>query len=193
MDKVVYPRLPPVRLANARVLTDRYDLMQVLPKGVVFAAIGAGAAALGGDMRDICTPRHWLAIGPGAELAAESLDIAWLDSDRAYEVVRRDLALIGNWVRPDGWIVVSGYAAEGDLIRAAHEFIVEQDYEMLFLALGPAFCCDIALRRIGVARSLRSIQEENAALQDALRGMRDSAVWRATAPLRAFATFIRGT
>jgi hypothetical protein len=155
MDRSLYPRLPPARLENARVLTDRYDVMQVLPKGAVFAVLGAAAEREA--MAAICAPARLLAC-----------------------------------LKPDGWIVVGLYAAGNGIIQSVHEFIVEQDYELLYLALGPAMRCTVALRRIGVAQSLRAVMEENAALRAGLDGMHASASWRMTAPLRGLLRCLRG-
>ncbi len=188
MDRSLYPRLPPARLENARVLTDRYDVMQVLPKGAVFAVLGAAAEREA--MAAICAPARLLAYS--ADVAACSLDVAWLEPEESYSAVRRDLALLHSCLKPDGWIVVGLYAAGNGIIQSVHEFIVEQDYELLYLALGPAMRCTVALRRIGVAQSLRAVMEENAALRAGLDGMHASASWRMTAPLRGLLRCLRG-
>jgi SAM-dependent methyltransferase len=243
LDPCRYPRLPPERLENARVLTDRYDLLRHLPKQAAFAEIGVGLGNFSQHVLDICAPHHFHAIDtfdlhkqptlwgkPTAELfggqthevyyrgrfasalaanrmtvtkgdsgdvlrslAPGSLDIVYLDADHRYGPVKRDLLAIRRVVRPDGWIVLNDYVPleiggsnmPYGVIQAAHEFMVEADYEMIYLALGWAMFCDVAIRRIGVGRSLRSVAEENAALRASLAAMNQSLSWRITAPLRA--------
>lgn len=184
----VYPRLPPARLENARVLADRYDLMHVLPKGALFATHGAPAGAE--HMAAICAPSRLLVFG--ADVGPESLDVAWLTPEGPYESAQRALALLHRCLKRDGWLMVESYAAGSGVIQAVHEFVVEQDYEILYLALGPAMCCSVALRRVGVAQSLRALAKENVALRAAVDGMRASASWRMTAPWRRLMTCLRG-
>jgi hypothetical protein len=195
-----YPRLPPARLENARVLTDRFDLLLRLPKAARVLAVGAGAAEMAQYIQEICQPAAFITVDavdlPGR--GARSAEVIYIDSGRDYAEVARDLAAAVRVVTPDGWIVLNGYAAgepgasgvAWGVIQAVHAFMVQADYEMAYLALGPGMVCHVALRRIGVAQSILSVQQENAALLATLQGMRASTSWRVTAPLRAVLSWV---
>jgi hypothetical protein len=195
-----YPRLPPARLENARVLTDRFDLLLRLPKAALVLAVGAGAVEMTRYIQEICQPAELIAVDAFDLLGrpARSAEIVYLDSGRDYAEVARDLAAALRVVTPDGWIVLNGYAAgepggsDGPwgVIQAVHAFMVQADYEMAYLALGPGMVCHVALRRIGVAQSILSVQQENAALLATLQGMRALTSCRVTAPLRAVLSWV---
>jgi hypothetical protein len=129
-----------------------------------------------------------------AAQAAESLDVVFLNAARDVASVAGDLVAINRVLKPDGMMVVAGYApvADGGLdapcgvIQAVHDFMMQADFELAYLALAPAMNCHVALRRIGIAQSILSIQQENMALRASLEEMRQSRSWRMTALLRYF-------
>ena len=110
--------------------------------------------------RAIATGRMRVIAGDSSESLAKfddaSIDVAYVDANHAYDFVRNELALLNRKVNGAGWIVLNDYtvgAATGGgfkrygVIQATHEFMVEQDWEIMYLALHPTMHCDAALRR----------------------------------------------
>lgn len=88
-------------------------------------------------------------------LPDKSLDIVYVDADHVYEAVRRELSIIRHKIRDDGIIILNDYTmvdvvgsmeAYG-VIQAAHEFMLAEDWEMIYLALQNYMYCDVALRK----------------------------------------------
>lgn len=101
-----------------------------------------------------------------------TVDVVYLDADHAYASVKRELAIVARKIRPDGMIVLNDYTMLDvvgrdrlpyGVVQAAHEFMVEQGWEMRFLALQSFLYCDVALRRPvpprppGMARVARAV------------------------------------
>jgi hypothetical protein len=55
-------RLPNELLENARLLSDRYALLPLLPKGKVIAEIGVAMGDFSQNLIDICQPSRFIAI-----------------------------------------------------------------------------------------------------------------------------------
>jgi Methyltransferase domain len=84
-----------------------------------------------------------------------SVDVFYVDAWHSYEAVATELSIIKSKIAPDGWIVLNDYTlydvvagVEYGVIHAAHEFMIDQGWEMKFLALHPLMFCDIALQRM---------------------------------------------
>ena len=118
-----------------------------------------------------------------------SVDIIYVDADHRYEFVRRDLAVARRKVRADGWIIVNDYLMVAELgaalcygvVHATHEFMLEHDWGMQYLALQTRMFCDVVLRP---SRMLPDPLAENAALRAEVALLRGSTSWRLTRPLR---------
>lgn len=89
-----------------------------------------------------------------AGLEDESVDVFYVDADHLYEGVKRDLEALKSKVKPDGWIVMNDYIPADTfsnvplgVIQATNEFMVENDWEMVYLALAPMMYCDVGLRK----------------------------------------------
>jgi hypothetical protein len=91
-----------------------------------------------------------------AKLDDASIDIAYLDADHTYDFVRNELALLNRKVNQTGWIILNDYTMGNikfggfkrfGVIQAAHEFMMAEGWEMIYLALHPNMYCDVALRR----------------------------------------------
>jgi hypothetical protein len=139
-----------------------------------------------------------------------SLDIVYVDADHTYESVRRELAIIRRKVKDDGWIILNDYimneagfsnAAYG-VIQATNEFMIAENWEMIYFALQEYMYCDVALRKVGntaailmpeipdervapLQRRNAELEARNASLARAVDAMRASTSWRITAPMRA--------
>jgi len=110
--------------------------------------------------RGIETGRMRVIAGDSSKSLAQfddaSVNVAYVDADHSYDCVRNELALLNRKVSGDGWIVLNDYTmcnARGGgprgygVIQATHEFMIEQNWEMMYLALHPKTHYDVALRR----------------------------------------------
>lgn len=139
-----------------------------------------------------------------ATLDDASLDVVYIDAGHDYGSVKRDLAMARRKIKDDGWIILNDYtmtdvlAGNGPygVIQAAHEFMIAEDWEIIYLALQKHMYCDIVLRKAGSAPvplpdmswfGTRSVELEQriASLKAELDAMRHSTSWRITTPLRA--------
>jgi hypothetical protein len=196
-------------LANARLLTNRLEILPRLPQGGVFVEVGVAFGDFSERVLEVCRPDRFIGIdlfdlhehemvfghsrreimgdldheqfflnkvsrfAQAAEistlrgdsvasletLADESVDIFYVDADHTYEGVKRDLAALKSKVKPDGYIIFNDYAMYNHLcedgalgvVQAANEFIIENDYEILYYAFQHQMFCDVAVRKIGAA------------------------------------------
>ncbi len=148
-----------------------------------------------------------------AGLDDASVDIFYIDGDHSYDAVRRDLAAAATKLRPDGYLILNDYILVDHLgadipygvIYAAHEFMIEHNWVMRYLALQTSMFCDVVLRRADgktgmdtapraaadAVDAARALQLENAALRREILTLRKSTSWRVTAPLRAVKNLLR--
>ena len=90
-----------------------------------------------------------------AGLADASIDLMYLDADHRYETVAAELSAALPKMKPEGWIVLNDYILTDvagahepyGIPAAAHEFMIRENWEMIYLALDPHMYCDIVLRR----------------------------------------------
>jgi FkbM family methyltransferase len=95
-------------------------------------------------------------------LPDHSVDVCYIDADHAYEAVARDLSIVRRKMIPGGLIILNDYTMFDQfrlipygVVRAAHEFMIEGQWEMIFFALHPDMFCDITIRQLpGGARYL---------------------------------------
>lgn len=141
-----------------------------------------------------------------ATLDDASLDVVYVDADHQYNSVKRELAIIRRKIKDDGWIILNDYimneagfsnAAYG-VIQATNEFMIAENWEMIYFAFQSYMYCDVVLRKASDApvpmpdaanSALMQMNAElaarNATLERAVEAMRGSSSWRITAPLRA--------
>jgi len=91
-----------------------------------------------------------------AQLAAlkdRSVDVFYVDADHSYESVKSELAIIQRKILPGGTIILNDYTIFDHLrmvpygvVQAAHEFMIQGWWEMIFFALHPQMFCDIVIR-----------------------------------------------
>jgi len=90
-----------------------------------------------------------------ASLEDASLDIVYIDADHGYEAVKRELAAVKTKVRTDGWIILNDYVmtdlaggnAPYGVIQATNEFMIDEGWEMIYLAFHAYMYCDVVLRK----------------------------------------------
>ncbi len=86
-------------------------------------------------------------------LADGSVDILYLDADHTYDSVARELAIVGRKMKPDGTLILNDYVMYDStgpygVVQAANEFMVAEQWEMVYFALEPNMYCDVALRKL---------------------------------------------
>jgi hypothetical protein len=133
-----------------------------------------------------------------------SLDIVYIDADHSYEAVKRDLTIVSRKIRDDGWIILNDYVMSDwsssngpyGVVQATNEFMIGENWEMIYLALQQHMYCDVVIRKVSSEPTslpepynpgVRHVELEthNVFLKNELDAMRTSSSWRITAPLRA--------
>lgn len=82
-------------------------------------------------------------------------DMIYIDAAHDYDSVTRDLAVANRKIGRDGYILLNDYTVVDplllqhyDIVRATHEFCLQENWEIVFLALHPFMFCDVALRKL---------------------------------------------
>ncbi len=93
-----------------------------------------------------------------ATLPDASVDVFYVDAHHSYEAVRAELDIIKDKTRPEGIIILNDYIMHDymtgtpyGVVAAAHDFMIEHDWEMLYFALHAGMFCDVAIRRARAA------------------------------------------
>lgn len=86
-------------------------------------------------------------------LADGSVDILYLDADHSYDSVARELSVIKRKMKPGGTLIMNDYImadAGGPygVIQATNEFMVAENWEMIYFTLEPNMYCDAVLRKL---------------------------------------------
>lgn len=110
--------------------------------------------------------RHYIQDGVMSLMAGDSVkslqllppasqDVIYLDSDHAYEHIKRELAIAKDIIKPGGLLVLNDYIMYDHMRmvpygvpQAANEFLLREDWEILFFALHTQMFCDIVIRKI---------------------------------------------
>ena len=91
-----------------------------------------------------------------ATLQDKSVDIVYLDADHGYQSVSRELAIIRRKIKDDGIIIANDYvmnevalsAEPYGVIQAVNEFMLAENWEMIYFALQNYMYCDVVLRKV---------------------------------------------
>ncbi len=198
-NKINVPRLSHEMVGNCKLLTDRYHILQHLPKNGKGIEIGV----LGGDwsqhLLDITEPselvlgdtfnsndyphknrfkkgnheayiknkfesygdkvkvKKGLSWNTMAEFPDHYFDWMYIDAAHDYESVKKDLAQCLRVLKPNGFLVMNDYIMfdhftneEYGVVQATNEFMLANNFEMLYFALHPEMFCDVLIRKIGV-------------------------------------------
>jgi Methyltransferase domain len=88
-------------------------------------------------------------------IADKSVDVFYVDAAHNFEAVWADLSVIKYKIKDDGWIILNDYVLYDILqgvhygvIQATNRFMVEENWEMCFLALHDYMFCDVAIRKV---------------------------------------------
>jgi len=196
--------LPAHLLANARVCTNRYEVLKHLPLGGTIVEIGVAYGDFTKPLLDTLKPDSFIAIdnfgiSPDDEpwgrtllrdshcshfeyysrqfgdyikagkmtiknglswemleqLPDHSIDYIYVDADHSYESVSKEINALKSKMKPQGIIQFNDYTYfdQNALIpygvpKAVHEFMIAENYELLFLCLHPQGFYDVVLKKM---------------------------------------------
>jgi hypothetical protein len=88
-------------------------------------------------------------------LADQSADVFYVDANHSYSSVKAELEIIKQKIAPGGWIILNDYIMEDWLtkdsygvVQAVNEFMITENWEMLYFALHSGMFCDVVLRQV---------------------------------------------
>ena len=195
--KVTVSRLDKKMLQNCKMLTDRFHILEHLPKNSKGIEIGV----LGGDwsqhLLNETSPseliladtfnsndyphknrfekkNHEFYIKTKFESFGDKVkvmkglswdtlaafpnhyfDWMYIDAAHDYESVKKDLDQCLRVLKPNGYLVMNDYIMydhftkeEYGVVQATNEFMLANNFEMLFFALHPEMFCDVVIRKI---------------------------------------------
>ena len=89
-----------------------------------------------------------------ARMPDKSVDYLYLDAGHSYEEVVKDIEQVRRIMKDDGIIQFNDYTLFDcfafipyGVPKAVHEFMLKENYEMLFLCLHRQFFCDVVVRK----------------------------------------------
>ncbi|HEV7232100.1 MAG TPA: class I SAM-dependent methyltransferase [Bacteroidia bacterium] len=89
------------------------------------------------------------------EIPDRTLDWIYIDADHSYAAVAEDLRQARRLVKPEGFIVMNDYiffshheSIEYGVVHAVNEFCLQENFEIVYLALHPQMYCDVVLKWI---------------------------------------------
>jgi hypothetical protein len=91
-----------------------------------------------------------------ATLDDKSVDVFYVDANHTYDSVSRELSVIRHKIKDDGLIIMNDYVmnevgfsnAPYGVIQATNEFMITDDYEMIYFALQNYMYCDVVIRKV---------------------------------------------
>ena len=82
-------------------------------------------------------------------------DWIYLDTDHCYFSTVKEIEIMAKKVKKEGWLIFNDYISYNPydhvyfgVIPAVHEFCIEYNWEMLYLALHPEMFCDVVIKKI---------------------------------------------
>ena len=207
-ENTVAVEIPPHLLANARVCTNRYEVLKQLPGGGTAVEVGVGYGDFSRHILHTLKPDTFIAIDSFgiteedepwgrthlkdnrcshyeyycrqfdapiregnmkvlkglswdrlSELPDRSIDYLYLDADHSYGSVAKEIKVLKHKMKPQGIIQFNDYTLldQNALIpygvpKAVHEFMVEENYEMLYFCLHPQGFYDVVVRKLPAQR-----------------------------------------
>ena len=89
-----------------------------------------------------------------AKLPDKSIDYLYLDAGHSYADVTKDIEQVGRKIKDTGIIQFNDYTLFDSFAfipygvpKAVHEFMLKENYELLYLCLHRQFFCDVVVRR----------------------------------------------
>jgi hypothetical protein len=88
------------------------------------------------------------------KLPDKSIDYLYLDAGHSYEEVVKDIDQVKKKIKDTGIIQFNDYTlfdafafTPYGVPKAVHEFMIAENYELLFLCLHRQFFCDVVVRK----------------------------------------------
>lgn len=88
-------------------------------------------------------------------LQSESVDVFYVDANHSYENVSAEINAIRPKLKPDGIIIFNDYLMYDwvakqryGVVQAVNEFMLTDNWEMIFFAMHPGMYCDVAITKI---------------------------------------------
>jgi hypothetical protein len=89
-----------------------------------------------------------------ATFPSNYFDWIYIDAAHDYTSVKKDIQQAFLTLKPDGYIIMNDYIMydhftkeDYGVVQATNEFMIENDFEMLFFALHPSMFCDVVLKK----------------------------------------------
>lgn len=190
-------RLQEKHLKNAKLLSDRFHILNKLPKNGSVLEVGV----LAGDWsmqiikqnapnrltlidtfysEDYNSPKRFKKkshlsfiqekfkeVTPQIEIqkglswdmmknhSEDEFDWIYIDAGHDYESVKKDLTEAFRILKPNGYLVMNDYVMydhyakeQYGVVKATNEFMLDNDFEMLYFAFHPEMFCDVVIRKI---------------------------------------------
>lgn len=90
-----------------------------------------------------------------AKYPNEYFDWIYIDAAHDYDSVKKDLKEAYRTLKKDGLIIMNDYIMydsftkeDYGVVQATNEFMIENNFEMLFFALHPNMFCDVVIKKI---------------------------------------------
>lgn len=90
-----------------------------------------------------------------AELPDCSIDYVYVDADHSYQSVAREIQVLKHKIKPQGIIQFNDYTFFDQhalmpygVPKAVHEFMIEENYELLYLCLHPQGFYDLVVKKM---------------------------------------------
>ncbi|GGK70284.1 class I SAM-dependent methyltransferase [Rufibacter glacialis] len=104
--------------------------------------------------KDIAQVKQGLSWAMLQEIPDHSVDFMYVDADHTYESVAKEIEVIKHKIKPTGIIQFNDYTLfdQNGLFpfgvpKAVHQFMIEEQYEMLYLCLHQEGFYDVVLRK----------------------------------------------
>ena len=203
INRMIPPELPASFFSNCKTCSNRYEVLDYLPKGGTIAEVGVAYGNFSEVLLEKLQPEKFIAIDsfaftadnepwqqtiirdnkithldfyknkfaseiatgrmevyPGfswemlATLPDNSLDYLYLDAGHTYDEVVKDIAQVKTKMKTSGIIQFNDYTLFDTISlvpygvpKAVNEFMIQENYEMIFFCLHRQFFCDVVVRR----------------------------------------------
>lgn len=90
-----------------------------------------------------------------AKFPDNHFDWIYIDAAHDYASVKKDIEIAGQKLKEDGYLIMNDYIISDHhagtmygVVQATNEFMIENNYEMLYYAFHPELFCDVVIRKV---------------------------------------------